>query len=197
MDNYATKTYKIGFAHSALVNESIILAREFCETSDWTRAKDAIVARNLFQTRAERTGIIIFDELKKRLSYLNYDQLQLLADDSSADAKQLTWIGLCQRYAFIGDFMLEVVSSKYRAGMFEITDEDYRHFFNAKAESHPELDAVSDKTRTNAHAAVFQMLRQCDLLNQGNQVIPQMISSALQNCSSRSDLRFIPGAIYL
>ena len=119
MDNYATKTYKIGFAHSALVNESIILAREFCKTSDWTRAKDALVARNLFQTRAERTGIIIFDELKKRLNYLNYDQLQLLADDYSADAKQLTWIGLCQRYAFIGDFMLEEVA-RYLTAMIRL-----------------------------------------------------------------------------
>ena len=197
MEREATTSYKIGFAHSALVNETVLLARSFVESGDWSQAKEKVLSENLFQARAERTRVIIFDELKKRLGYLSADQLQLVSRDAASDAKHLTWVGLCNRYAFIGDFALEVVGPKYRAGLFRITDEDYRYFFNAKAEFHPELDAVSDKTRTNAHAAVFQMLKQCELIDNMNQVIPQMISTALQNCTSRDDLEFIPGAIYL
>jgi len=180
-----------------MIRETVLTAQVFLENGDWDEAREQIREGNYFQTRTERSGVILFDEIRKRLSLLNRQQIELLAEDFPQDVKQLIWIALCKQYPFIGDFTLEVIGPAHLKQRLEIGHDDYGYFFNSKADWHPELEKVSDKTRSNARQALFQMMRQCDLLTDTNQLIPQMISSAVQNCSSESDLAFIPGAIRL
>jgi hypothetical protein len=104
---------------------------------------------------------------------------------------------MCKQYPFIGDFTIEVLSSAHLSGRSEISYEDYGYFFNSKVLIHPELETVSNKTRSNAQPALFQMMRQCELIGDFDQLIPQMISPAVLNCSPESDLAFIPGAMRL
>ncbi len=193
----AAQKYKIGFARPALIRETVLVAQEFAEKRDWESVKQVVTEENLLQARTERTGNILFSEIQKRLSLLNEEQIELIAEDNPQDVRQLVWVALCKQYPFIGDFTLEVMTPAHQGGRNEVTYDDYGHFFSTKADWHPELEKVSDKTRSNARQALFQMMRQCELLTNNNQLIPQMLSSAIQNCSPETDLAFIPGAMRL
>jgi hypothetical protein len=190
-------TYKIGFARTALLRETVLVAQQFNVLKDWARVKQTIIDDNILQTRASRTSSIIYNEIHKRLKLLSEEQIEVISGDHTQDVKQLIWIAICKQYPFIGEFALEVLASASASRRYEITYDDYGYFFNAKAEWHPELEQVSDKTRSNARQMLFQMMRQCELLNESNELIPQMLSAAVQECSPESDLAFIPGAIRL
>lgn len=192
-----TKKYKIGFARPALLQETVLVAQAYQQERDWTAVKELIKRDNLLQTRTVRSSDIMASEILKRLSLLNDTQIEVLSDDYPQDVRQLVWIALCKQYPFIADFTIEVLVPAHQSGRHQVDHDDYGYFFNSKADWHPELEEVSDKTRSNARQALFQMMRQCDLLSDANQLIPQMISSAVQNCSPESDLAFIPGAMRL
>lgn len=191
------KTYNVGFTRTALLRETVLIAQIYCAELNWEGVKKSVDESNLLQTRTNRTRDIIFGEVCKRLSLLSAEQLELISQDYPQDVRQLVWIAICKQYHFVGDFTLEVLASLQASGRGELSVEDYGYFFNSKAESHPELDAVSEKTRTNAQPALFQIMRQCELLTDTNQLIPQMISPAAHNCSPENDLAFLPGAIRL
>ena len=189
--------YKIGFTRPALLSESVLVAREYTERKSWAATKRTVDQDNLLQTRTKRSSAIAFGEIQQRLSLLNSEQIEVIADDHPQDVRQLVWIAICKQYPFIGDFTIEVLIPAHQSGRHQVDHDDYGYFFNAKADWHPELESVSDKTRSNARQALFQMMRQCGLLSDANQLIPQMISSAVQNCSPESDLAYIPGAMRL
>lgn len=190
-------TYKIGFARTALLRETVLVAQQFNDLKDWARVKQTVIDDNVLQTRASRTSSIIYNEIHRRLKLLSENQVEVIAQDHPPDVRQLVWIAICKQYPFIGEFALEVLASASASRRYEITYDDYGYFFNAKAEWHPELEQVSDKTRSNARQMLFQMMRQCELLNESDELIPQMLSAAVQECSPESDLAFIPGAIRL
>jgi len=192
-----SRIYKIGFTRPALLQETVLVARLYDACKDWQEVGQRVRSDNILQTRTVRSSNIILGEIQKRLSLLNEQQIQVVADDDARDVRQLVWIALCKQYPFIGDFTLEVLADAVLHHRLAITYDDYGHFFNTKADWHPELDSVSEKTRSNGRQALFQMMRQCDLLTDANQIVPQMLSSAIQNCSSEQDLAFIPGAIPL
>ena len=189
--------YKIGFTRPALLSESVLVAREYTEVKSWSATRKRVDQDNLLQTRTKRSSTIAFGEIQQRLSLLNSEQIEVIADDHPQDVRQLVWIALCKQYPFIGDFTIEVLIPAHQSGRHQVDHDDYGYFFNAKADWHPELESVSDKTRSNARQALFQMMRQCELLSDANQLIPQMVSSAVQNCSPESDLAYIPGAMRL
>lgn len=190
-------TFKIGFARTALLRETVLVAQQFNVLKDWARVKQAVIDDNVLQARTSRTSSIIYNEIHKRLKLLSEDQVEVIAQDYTQDVRQLIWIAICKQYPFIDEFALEVLASASASRRYEITYDDYGYFFNAKAEWHPELEQVSDKTRSNARQMLFQMMRQCELLNESDELVPQMLSAAVQECSPESDLAFIPGAIRL
>ena len=192
-----SKRYNIGFTRKALLDETRLIAQLYCSDVNWDHVKIAVDERNLLQCRTNRTRDILFGEIFKRLSLLTSEQIELMSEGYPQDVRQLAWIAICKQYHFVGDFTLEVLASLKASGRGELSVEDYGYFFNSKAESHPELEAVSNKTRANAQPALFQIMRQCELLTDSNQLITQMLSPAVQNCSSESDLAFIPGAMRL
>lgn len=189
--------YKIGFTRPALLREMVVLSQLFRDFGNWQETHDHVISNNVFQTRTNRSSEVLYGEMFKRLSLLSHEQIELLSEDYPFDVKHLVWISICKQYPFVRDFVIEAVSPALAVGRSVITLDDYRYFFNSKAEWHPELDQVSEKTRSNAQGAVFQMMRQCELLDESNKVIPQFISPALQNCSSQEELDLIPGAIPL
>jgi hypothetical protein len=191
------KIYKIGFTRPTLQREAVLTAQLYLESRAWKEVWTEVSRDNLYQTRTARAGEVTFGELRKRLSLLNDEQIELLAADYTQDVRQLVWISICKQYPFVGDFTLEVVTPAFQSGRYEVNYDDYSYFFHNKADWHPELEKVSDKTRSNARQWIFQMMRQCELLTDDNKLIPQMVSSAIQNCSPESDLSFIPGAIRL
>lgn len=192
-----SKKYRIGIVRPALLHETVLVARCFRELRDWKLVQQQIRETNLLQCRTERSSEIMCKEITRRLSLLSSAQIELMADDESRNVKQLVWIAICKQYPLVKDFTIEVLVEAHATHRFEISYDDYRYFFNAKADWHPNLESVSDKSRSNARQTLFHIMRQCELISDTNQLIPQMLSSALQNCSPEADLAFIPGAIRL
>ena len=190
-------SYKIGFTRHALLTETQLIAQLYNQMLDWEAVKSVVEKDNILQTRTKRSSQIIFSEIYKRLTLLNNGQIELIANDDVQDARQLVWISICRQYRFIGDFAIEVLIPASLSGRQQIDYVDYNYFFNSKAEVYQELEDVSDKTRSNARQMVFQIMRQCELITDGNQLIPQFVSSALQNCTPENEMDFIPGAIRL
>jgi hypothetical protein len=191
------KRYSIGFTRPALLKETTVIAQLYKEFRDWAKIKTSVNKENLLQTRTKRSSEIIFAEIQKRLSLLSTEQIELIAEDFPQDVRQLVWVALCKQYAFIGDFTLEVLTPAFMSGRQDINHDDYSYFFSSKADWHPELENVSDKTRSNARQALFQMMRQCELITEENRLIPQFLSSSIQQSSTEADLAYIPGAIRL
>jgi hypothetical protein len=189
--------YSVGYARPALRRETVLMAQSYLCHREWSTVKKVIKENNSFQARTARSGEIIFSEIFKRLSLLVSDQIEVIANDSNQDVCQLIWIALCKQYKFIGDFSIEVLVPAHLSGKYQIDNFDYDRFFNSKADWHPELDIVSEKTRSNARQALFQMMRQCELLSESDQLIPQMISAAVLNCTPNNELDYIPGATRL
>jgi hypothetical protein len=175
----------------------VLVAHCYLEHLSWDLVRSSVKTKNLLQTRTVRSNEILIAELIRRLSLLSHDQIETLAEGQQENVTQLVWIALCKQYAFIADFTLEVLAPAYSGGRHLIDYDDYRYFFNSKADWHPELEKISDKTCSNARQALFQMMRQCQLLTETNQLMTQMISAALQNCTPESELVYIPGAIRL
>lgn len=190
-------SYSLSFVRAALVQESVLVAQTYRDDPSWDNVRATVRHDNLLQARTVTSGNRIFSEIHKRLSLLNAAQIELMAEANDQDVRQLIWIAICKQYAFIRDFTHEILVPAHTSSRWEVGNDEYVYFFNSKAEWHPELERISDKSRSNARQTLFLMMRQCGLLNETNQLVPQMVSSALQNCSSDSDLALIPGAIRL
>lgn len=189
--------YSIGFVRAALLQESIRVAQSYRDKPDWEAVRASVRNENLLQARTVTSGDRIYSEIYKRLSLLNTEQINLIAEGYEPDVRQLIWISICKQYAFIRDFTTEILIPAYTSSRWDIGLDEYTYFFNLKAEWHPELERIKEKSQSNARQTLFLMLRQCGLINDSSQLISQMISAAVQNCSPETDLELIPGAIRL
>lgn len=190
-----SKSYKIGFARPALVEETVIVAGFYSEKQSWSETKDYVLNNNVFQERTLRTQGIVFSEIQSRLSCLNEQQIDIIANGSPTDVKALVWIALCKRYPFIKDFTLEVLAKLHSLSARSVTHDDYAVFFNAKAEWHPEIDEISDKTKSNARQTLFLMMRQCGVITDDKELLPQMPSGSMRMCTNADELALLPEAI--
>jgi hypothetical protein len=76
------------------------------------------------------------------------------------EQKQLLWLAVCKRYAYIREFSVEVLNEKYLRLDYELTEFDYDVFFSRKADWHIELDKLTDSTRKKLKQVLFRMLRE-------------------------------------
>ena len=188
------KIYKIGFSRSALIRESVIIAALYSKIRNWSDVKVLAQRENVFQTRTQSTHKTIFSVLKSRLSRLNDQQIDLIAGDYGPDVKQLVWLALCKHNPYIRDFSLEVLCKTFESSSSKITHDDYGAFFNAKSEWHLELETISAKTKSNARQTLFLMMRQCGIITDDWELMPQILSEALKTCTDSADLILLPGA---
>lgn len=188
-------SYKIGFARPAMIEETVKVAGIYDENQDWHATKDFVIDSNFLQARTLRTQGIVFSEIQSRLSRLNEQQISIVACGTRNDVKALIWITLCKQYLFIKDFTIEILAELYGRGAQCVTHDDYAVFFNAKAEWHPEIDRISDKTKANARQTLFLMMRQCGIIADNKELLPMLLSGPLRMCTDPDDLVLLPGAI--
>ncbi len=110
---------------------------------------------------------------------LTPDQLDLLAEGSLEEQKQLLWVAICKRYLFVREFAVEVIREKFLAMNYQITDLDYDAFFNRKADWHAELEQITDKTRDKLKQVVFRILREAGITTTEASILPAVLSSRM------------------
>jgi hypothetical protein len=123
------------------------------------------------------TGKRMYAEFQKRLGLLTLEQLELLVNGDLITQKQIALLSTCKPYAFISEFIIEVVREKYLSYDYQITEGDYLRFFRIKADLHEELENITEETKKKIKQVLFKILEQSGLINDiKNRVIqPQIL----------------------
>lgn len=151
---------------SALITETLVIAEEHNRLKDWKAVEKSLLDNNLLNKVKQTTFKREFSEIKKRLSLLTQDQLQLMIHGSLDDAKAMILLSLIKAYTFLRDFIVEVIRNKYLLFDTVISDIDYIRFVNTKSLSHNELNAITEVTAKKVKQVVFKLLEQVGLITQ-------------------------------
>jgi hypothetical protein len=161
------KKYQFSFTGaSGLIPETIVVAEGFERLKDWKATEKYLLENNLLNKVKEATFKREFREIKKRLSLLTPEQLNVLTNGGLDDAKAMILLSLVKTYAFFRDFIVEVVRNKYLLFDRTLTESDYIKFFNTKCHSRPELSAITESTAKKVKQRIFTLLEQVGLISQ-------------------------------
>lgn len=151
---------------SALIAETLVIAEEYNRLKDWKAVEKSLLDNNLLNKVKQATFKREFSEIKKRLSLITQEQLQLMIHGSLDDAKAMILLSLIKAYTFLRDFIVEVIRNKYLLFDTVISDIDYIRFVNTKSLSHNELNAITEVTAKKVKQVVFKLLEQVGLITQ-------------------------------
>jgi len=161
------KKYTFSFTGaSALIAETMVIAEEYYCLRDWKAVEKSLLDTNLLNKVKQATFKREFSEIKKRLSLLTKDQLQLMIQGSLDDAKAMILLSLVKAYSFFRDFIVEVIRNKYFLFDTIVSETDYIRFVNSKSISHSELTSITDVTAKKVKQVVFKLLEQVGLITQ-------------------------------
>ena len=188
--------YLMSFTTGGLFHrESVQLAALYRDFGDWQAVHDGVIAENILQTRTVSTLKRVYREIVSRLKTLNPTELAFLLEGSHQEQAYLLWLAVCRRYSFIADFAVEVLRERYITLKSDVTHDDFDAFFNHKSEWHPELDTISQATRSKLRQVLFRILREADLVTANNMINAAMLSPRLLDTilrGNRRDLLYFP-----
>ena len=148
-------------------------------SGDWDNVSRKALEQNTIQSRVVSTAKRVVREIVSRLKMLEEEELALLKESSSSEQKYLLWLGICRRYRFIAEFASEVVRERYLTLKHDLPAEEFEVFFNSKEERHTELEKIADSTRNKLRTVLYRMLREADLIDGNNLIMPAMLSKEL------------------
>ena len=93
------------------------------------------------------------------------------------------------------EFLRHAVRERYITLKNDLTHDDFDAFFNHKSEWHPELDNISQATRSKLRQVLFRILREADLVTANNMINAAMLSPRLLDTilqGNRRDLLYFP-----
>lgn len=171
------KKYTMSFTTGGLLSqESEKVGSLYLELGDWILVRNRALELGLMQTRMQSSAKRIYREVSARLQTLTDDEIELLVNGSDRQRIDLLWLAVCCRYAFIWDFSVDVIREHFLTLRYEIANEDFDAFFNAKAEWHHELDKITAGTRTKLRQNLFRMLREAEYISPSNLIQPAVLS---------------------
>ena len=191
-----TTPYKLSFIGAGLsISGSVKIAETYLQLRDWDAVKEKAKSENLLQARTRNSVQRTFQELAPRLQELNDEQLALLVEGNHQEQKQLLWFAVCQRYAYIRDFAIEVIHEKFLMLDYDLTDFDYDAFYNRKADWHDELDQITASTKTKLKTVLFRMLREAEIISDDHIILPTLLSQRVLDvlaAGSAANLQVFP-----
>ena len=139
---------------------------------------NALMHESLNKAKA-KTGIRVFAEIKLRLSTLSKEELGLLAESDFSNQKLIAYLSCCRVYAYLRDFVTEVMMEKVALYDYQLTDRDYIAFFNRKCIDHLELEVLADSTKAKIKQVIFKILQQSGLIDgvQSKNIVIQIVDA--------------------
>ena len=160
-----TKKYSFSFTGaSALITETLVIAKEYRKLNDWNTVQISLSDNNHLNKVKQGTFKREFSEIKKRLSLLTPNQLQLMIHGSYEEAKFMILLSLVKAYPYLFDFIVEVLLNKYLLFDRTLLNSDYTRFVNSKSLQHPELEKITEITSKKVKQVVFKLLEQVGLI---------------------------------
>lgn len=170
--------YNFSFTSSSmLLNETLKVAAYFHEGG----TKEGAGPEAILKKGKTATSKREFREIARRLRELTPAELELLATGPLPTQKQAAFLAICKAYAFIRDFVIEVVRDKYLGFDFQIHEGDYRSFYKRKRELHPEMDKLSESSEKKVRQRTFTILAQAGIIDnaRSRRIQPQIVAPEL------------------
>ena len=165
--------YSMSFTTGALFrHESIKMATLYASHKQWEDVRNTVISENIIQARTTNTLKRVTNEIISRMKTLTEQELTFIVEASYTEQGYMLWLAICRRYAFIADFALDVVHNNFMSLKNVVQPEDYNVFFNKKAEWHGEIDDIAASTKRKLRQTLFQMMREANLLDKNNVLIP-------------------------
>jgi hypothetical protein len=159
------KQYQMSFVTGSLfLVESRRVAEVWRESRDWEVARERVLGDNLLQKRTAASSSRVFREIRHRLSCLTARELDLLVDGDFQEQRQMTYLATCKFYAFVREFVIEVVREKVLLLDCQLASADFNRFVEYKSIEHPELDGLSEKSLAKSRQVVFRILTEAGCL---------------------------------
>ena len=183
---------------SALIAETLVIAEEYWRLKDWKAVEKSLLDNNLLNKVKQVTFKREFSEIKKRLSLLTPDQLEVMINGGLDDAKAMILLSLVKTYAYFREFIVEVVRYKYLMFDYVLTETDYIKFFNSKSFEHPELEAITDVTAGKVKQVVFKLLEQVDMIThiKNGTILKPFLSNPVLNVIIKDDASFLTAFLF-
>lgn len=182
------KKYAMSFTTGGLFySESLLLFELYFQINDWNEVSIKAFETNILQTRVESTAKRVLREIVSRLKMLKEDEVLLFQNGSSQEQKYLLWLGVCRKYIFIHDFAAEVIRERYLTLKLDLPSDEFEVFYNAKAQWHVELEGLTENTRNKLRTVLYRMLREADIIDGNNLIMPAMLTEELIRTIAKHD----------
>lgn len=194
-----TKKYSFSFTGaSALISETLVIAKEYHKLNDWNTVQISLSDNNHLNKVKQGTFKREFSEIKKRLSLLTPDQLQLMIQGSYEEAKFMILLSLVKAYPYLFDFIIEVLLNKYLLFDRTLLNSDYTRFVNSKSLQHPELEKITEITSKKVKQVVFKLLEQVGLITniKNGIILKPFLSSQITRVILNDDPVYLSAFLY-
>ena len=119
---------------------------------------------------------------------LTPEQKNILIHGDLISQKQIAFLAVCKRYAFIRDFVADVIRDKVLVYDYKINPSDFKSFINNRINVHPELEEFSESTLKKAEQVMYHIFEQAGIINNAKEKMiqpqilqPQVISSIVKD----------------
>jgi len=178
MDQMSQTKYLMSFTMGGLFYiESLSLLELY--SGDWSEVYQYALDKNRLQTRVVSTSKRMLAEIIHRLETLTKEEIEILLNGSPIEQKYLLWLGVCRRYLFIHDFATSVLRERYLTLKYDLPIEEFEIFYNAKEQSHKELERITEGSRYKQRTVLFRILREADILDSNNMILPTILTDEL------------------
>ena len=178
LEQLKNASYKLSFtAGGLLFQESLVVAEAYHQLHDWAAVEQQVNTQNLLQSRTVSTGKRKLREVRSRLQQLTEPQLSLLVGGSPSNQMAILWLASCKRYRLLSDFASQVIREKYLTLNPRLAGSEFDAFLESQTAWHPELESVSDSTRTKLRTVAMRMMREAGVINADNMIRPAILSA--------------------
>ena len=143
--------------------------------------KEKVYSENLFQYKTRGRIHKRLAEVKKRRDLLDDFLLGLLVESSSETGKIITLFTIYKSNRLFKEFMEEVVREKLFIGRSVLENNDFRLFFQRKAEQNDTVSGWKDSTLNKLKDVIKNILYETGLLTRDKEFQRQIIHPDLRN----------------
>ena len=145
-------------AGSLLIMESRKIARLLLDDANPKQWHQAIMIDNILQKRTPAAAQRQARLIKNRLLLMKPALWEFIAQGSSDMAVQGILAAAIKHSHLLGDFMDTVIRQHWRTFVKEITDKDWKDFFETCAQVDPDIDQWADSTQAKIKQVIFRIL---------------------------------------
>jgi len=166
MDIPSREPYSFGFTAGGLgLSYCQTLAGLYVELGDWADVRGRALESNALRQGRRASSIRVEREFRQRVQTLSEDQIRLLAEGNSAEARPLALLAVFKRYSVIFDFCVLTLLPKLNVFDSELRPSDLDNFFAEVEPAHPEIAEMTDSTLAKVRQVMIRILAEGGILS--------------------------------